>query len=886
MPITKSFNSKANAKQATNQDLPFNQAQPVIARYPGVATAGQTVIALTFSQDTTATDAFFLFINGVKQYIGQDFNFTAIASDKTSSQITMTYPLLAGQAIEAYKLGLKKESEFQTDNRFVTAYDYLTQAFQGFVSTSALRTATSTTGTPGAGVFYSSIQNRAPIVDISQDLKASFGIERIQTQQLAQLQTEFGPNGESVFGVQNDDRGLIRFVGNWNQFIDNGGQYMSSNNIGDYVEVTFYGTGINVLARFANAFDVRLSVDGGTEAASSFFTATPSSIIAGRNYSCNTSANLVSGLVLGVHTIRLRVATATFFQPNGFEILNANSATSLNVNPGSSYIQGQKLTSASAISSSYNSTFEAGTLGTKGGHVVVYQKSDGTIGKAITPTSIGSAFTTSADHTNEEIQRVYHWREFGAGRTDDFSIQTQGSASNLAFTLDDGTTSLVGNNVANYTNYQLYPSGTTAAFITFTFVGTGVDFVRQDTTNTTSGDTFSYTIDGTVVGTVSGTGSTIRRTVKIASGLPYGTHTFKIARTSAAAGWDIGVQQFIVYQPKKPAIPSGSVELSDYNVMATYSFAASVGAGFVSTGALRKLSNREFLYSGTWSATGVDTATNGGQQIFSNTSTSYFTYTFFGTGVEYRFEVNGGTANNQTVSVDGITNLSGSFTVQTALVSGVSFNAATGAISGTAGSTTNGNSISITGLALGVHTIKILCNGPFTYADAFDVITPIYSAKSNTTFDQQNTLLVGSNALSDNRKTTALKDLPAQKKNVSQAFGVTSSPTTTSTVYVPMADMSVTHLNTTGRIKISYSLEISSNSSTLGKYVMPYIDGVQVTNQDRYLGISGVADNGALSNSFYVNVGPGYHYIQMYWQTTSGTITALAQQRTLLVEEI
>ena len=88
------------------------------------------------------------------------------------------------------------------------------QGLQSFIDESLVQL-TAINGTPGATQFRSSVVNRAPITDISQNLKVSMGIERVMVQQLIQLQNEFGPNGEPIWSALNDDRGMMRFIGNW-----------------------------------------------------------------------------------------------------------------------------------------------------------------------------------------------------------------------------------------------------------------------------------------------------------------------------------------------------------------------------------------------------------------------------------------------------------------------------------------------------------------------------------------------------------------------------------------------------------------------------------------------------------------------------------------------
>ena len=251
MGITQAMNSKGNVKKLTNEDLPFSSAVPVINSYYATSTPGQTVINLPWSVDTTTQaglDVFWLFVDGKKldQGASNDYILTSIGSDGTSSQVTLEQALPGNLNIQAYKLGLKAEIEFQTDNRFVQIYASQLAGFQGFINpTNTVITPTVTTGTPAAGTFYSSITNRASIIDLTQDLKARMGIERIMVDAVFQLQNEFGPNGEMVWGALNDIFGQIRLVGNPSPTISTYGAYglrLVSEPGDGYIEVTFYGT--------------------------------------------------------------------------------------------------------------------------------------------------------------------------------------------------------------------------------------------------------------------------------------------------------------------------------------------------------------------------------------------------------------------------------------------------------------------------------------------------------------------------------------------------------------------------------------------------------------------------------------------------------------------
>lgn len=906
MPITQSLSSKGNVKKFTTNDLPMALQQPVIGSYYATSTASQTVINLPFtivaSGTNANTDIFWLFVDGKKLDLGSsnDFTFTAIGSDGSSSQVTLNQTLPSGLNIQAFKLGLKKELEFQTDNRFVQLYEYMGDNFQGCINPSEYTlTATTSAGTPPAGQFYSTVVNRAALIDLSQDLKARMGVERISTQQLYASQSEFGPNGEPVWMVQNDTFGQIRCVGNWIAADNSNGQWVApalNTDTSSFVEITFYGTGLNVVSANAGgtAVDLRYSVDGGAE--SQFLNITPTNIYSGRNYTSNTVYPVVSGLSLGIHTVKVRSGSGSTWAAwfiSGFETLNESS--SVKVNSGVGYVQGKKYTSTSQSSFSYSSP----VTGTRGGRVLIYQNSDGSVGTAFQAVNTSAAYLSSTDHTNEEIARTYYWREFGAGRSDDFSLIGTSSATVAAFTLDDGTTTLVGSQVAagnggNSTDLRINNTGGSAYFITFQFVGTGLDIMAfGDSAGTTTNYTLS--VDGVSQGslapnfTVAGIAGA--KKVPLCSGLPYGTHTVKIAQPSTSSANPINIRQFIAYQPKKPTLPSGSIELADYNVMANFVANATASLDSIGTGTLRKAVTREMNFVGSWafgtwaSVTCVPTHYVAGFSTFSGTIGNYFEYTFFGTGFEFRHTEGGG--STATVTLNGTTLTSANFGTATFNVvgTGCSFNSSTGVYT-QGSSAVDGNSFSVSNLPLAKYTVRFTVATAANFnVDTIDVITPIHSYKYNLYADQQNSITVGSQAISDNRKITPVKDSLSSVKAWAQAIGVANQPTTTSGSPVPMPDMSLTIKTSGGRVAIGYSVDVYIATNGQATYQQLYVDGVAA---GVYKANYSASSTGPVPTSdlIIVNLSPGVHKIDLYWWTSaSNTGTLLGVQRSMYAFE-
>lgn len=751
------------------------------------------------------------------------------------------------------------------------------EGFQDFVSQAGQLTAVN--GVPGAGQFRSEITNRAPMPDVTSDLKARMGIERIETHDIFQIEDEVGPNGEPVFGVLSDSFNRIRFYGKvGSQNVSNGPTVILGTDTTDesaFCEVTFYGTGLNILIfTTADALDYKYNIDGGSE---TDLSGLPSSfVLTNRRYANNGVVNVAAGLSLGIHTIRLfkRGAEQTHFI-HGFDIIN--EAAQITVNPGTAFVSGSKLESTAADTFDFNTGFESGTLGTRGGRVLVYMKSDGTIAKSLTPTNASQADLTSADHTNEEITRSIFWREFGSDRTDDFST-LKSSATDRAFTLDDGTTTLVGDTVSvQATDIGVRIAGVGLSLI-LTFVGTGLDISYQD--DTTGTDTDTVDVDGSTIGTLTAAGSTSPKFESIVSGLPYGTHTVRFTRTTAA-NRSRNYRNFIIYGPKKPALPEGAIELSDYNIMADFVQTVSEGLLPMSTGVLRKQPTREFIYTGAgWSVgTLAPTSQHSGFGMTSTTLNDALSYTFFGTGIDLR--INSEATVTYTLSFDGDTDFSGLTT--NLLGAGGTWTPAAGTLTG---NTTIGSSLALDGLPLGVHTFKIeitTAGGGGLFPNCIDVITPIYSPKGSFPADYQSTFSIGSTSLGDTRELTPIKD-GNNLANWGRAVGTVNNPTTTVTSDIfPIEDMAVVIKTTGGPIEINFTGTFA-HSATVEFFIGIVVDGQRVG--PLIIGQGAASEDQALSITDIVQVGPGVHHIAVHWGLGSGTLTGKDQDRILTVKEI
>jgi hypothetical protein len=716
------------------------------------------------------------------------------------------------------------------------------------------------------------------------------GINRIMTQSLIQMPNESGPNGESVFGVLNDDFGQIRFCGNWTDISlgNSRGAFIWSNSgsaayTGDFVELTFYGTGLNLLTVIdaLGTKDFRVSVDGGAEGSNIGINA--SSVLNSRQYGTNQILPVVSGLTLGLHTVKIRNnGSAGDMKVYGFETINDSAL--VKVNPGNAYIGGQKC--ALVTQSSFG--YAANATGARGGRLVTYLTSAGVIAQAFQAVDAAAAYLTSANHANEEVARAFHWREFGVNRADDFSTVTTAGSGNRAFTADDGVTTLTASSIAalSSTVVDAMTFNTNSEYWTFTFVGTGLDIIRRD--NSGSATTFTVYVDGTNVGTLSSTANPNQTiTEKIVSGLPYGTHTVKIQVGSQ--NFNRAVLQFLVYQPKKPTLPAGVVEIADYNVMATFVANTTVGLETVSTGVMRKFGAREMTYVGTWSTPGIDVPNNiGGFNWITSTQNDYFEYVFFGTGFDFRFLANtSNSSQNILVQVDGITlnttNYPGAAT--SVYGTGVTFTGATGILNQRAtGSNQNGSGFTVSGLTLGLHKVRFTqqaAGGNFLQVNSIDVITPIHTYKNTGPYSVQNMLAVGSQSLSDTRRLTALKDSDLKKKRTAVSVGVTSNPSTSSTTYSPLPEMTVVLQATGGEVQLDFFCSFGNTASS--EFIIA-VDGVFVTTPHMNIGSLSTA---MIGFSKTITLTPGTHLLQVFYkQSSGGTGSAVGIDREFRVREV
>lgn len=750
-------------------------------------------------------------------------------------------------------------------------------------------------GAPNVGQFRSNIIGRASIQDPSQDLLPRMGVNRIPIQNIYRLDYEQGPSGEPVYGALNDKFNQFRFVGYWFSDIGLLGQTIGCTTTDNYIEVVFYGTGLNMLSDIdSSARDYRVSVDGGAEG-SNIYPSSASGSLEGQSFSANQVLSIVSGLTLGLHTVKIRTNSSVTLtlRNHGFEILN--ESLTISVPPGSAFANGRKFSHALLESIAYNSSFESGSLGTKGGRVITYLKPDGTVKKAVTPVDASALTLTSANHTNEEVVRVHLAREFGAGRSDDFStVPVNSSGGARAFTLDDDTTTLTSTGAifipSSPDGMESLSYAANGDAHTFTFVGCGLDIYNPQSLGT---DTITVELDGVVLAsavnpTTIFTGPSGVGVAKIASGLSYGTHILKITLNSSSGGVP-NIGKLLIYGPKKPVLPNGALELTDYNILGNFAANSTAGLTQLSSGVIRKVSNHELIPIGTWSLSSPDVGDKvSSSALFSSTSGDSVSFTFFGTGFDLRYLAKSDRSGDITVSLNGLTLNTTNFPTASFSNYGgtTSFNSSTGSLNQNTASNTPGAGFVTSALPLAKYTLKFLNNQSAVLdVNTIDIITPIYSPKSNERMILQNVISVGSQGLLDSRKFSIHQDLP-ENKMIAQAIGIVGSPQTSSTVLVPIPDMSVTVNTKGGLVELFTEINtcIGAGGGTVNIYIQFVVDGVALFPKVFFVDNMGVQYPKMQTIRKIVNLCAGFHKIDVYYLTTGGSPTAMAYSTDRLLE--
>ena len=205
------------------------------------------------------------------------------------------------------------------------------------------------------------------------------------------------------------------------------------------------------------------------------------------------------------------------------------------------------------------------------------------------------------DHSLSEVAKTFNFREFGNGAANGGTGATyadasmlSGTADDIAYVMDDGLTSLAGDDIKNSGTYFLHENDNDYFFVTF--IGTGVGITV--TSNGGGTDEYDKYIDGVkIVDGAYARASGIVTQETLAQNLPYGTHILKVERTAADA-WNEQYEEVTFHQPKKPPIPEDAVVLADYCLFADFVKQTDAEPTEISKGVRYCNGSRDHFYSG------------------------------------------------------------------------------------------------------------------------------------------------------------------------------------------------------------------------------------------------------------------------------------------------
>ena len=214
--------------------------------------------------------------------------------------------------------------------------------------------------------------------------------------------------------------------------------------------------------------------------------------------------------------------------------------------------------------------------------------------------------STTIDHSQAEVAKTFHWREFGNGAANggtnasnyaDASMLKTGTSDNVAYVMDDGLTSLSAENVEGDSDELTFRfNGNTDFFIAF--IGTGISIEKKVSDTQAGSDSLTYTLDGVALTTYSSSNATHPKFINLAQNLPYGTHILKVSRAGLSNVHPFW-KEFTFHQPKKPPIPENAVVLADYMLMADFVPQTASGIEKVSKGVRTNSPSRDCFYDNT-----------------------------------------------------------------------------------------------------------------------------------------------------------------------------------------------------------------------------------------------------------------------------------------------
>jgi len=292
------------------------------------------------------------------------------------------------------------------------------------------------------------------------------------------------------------------------------------------------------------------------------------------------------------------------------------------------------------------------------------------------PTFEAGSATAYEASSLSEVAKTFNWREFGNGAANQGN-NTSGTlqdasmlnaADDIAYVMDDGLTSLSGQNVASAAPASppgIRPSAPSKS-IYITFIGSGIGGVRYRDN------------------------SAVEDRQIWAQNLPYGTHILKLERdgnnyqritvdgvlleTNSTTSLYLVFGEQSIYQPKMPPIPEDAVVIADYMLMADHVQQTDCEPTQISKGVRYCSSTRDHFHDSVALAysLGINTNSQYGLHVPAGSGTNHMTskLPFFGTLVQACVEASNHISGSGSAGHHMLMN--GSATTEIALDSSVS----------------------------------------------------------------------------------------------------------------------------------------------------------------------------------------------------------------------
>ena len=327
--------------------------------------------------------------------------------------------------------------------------------------------------------------------------------------------------------------------------------------------------------------------------------------------------------------------------------------------------------------------------------------------------------STTIDHSQAEVAKTFHAREFGNGSANGNASYADASTLNtidaISYVMDDGLTSSSATNAAQYSTYNGGIGANDGSYVHYyTFIGTGIS-VRSASSSGITWNTY-------------------------AQNLPYGTHILKLANASSdgivldgvtlqasgTSGLVHTQSELTFHQPKRPPIPEDAVVIADYMLMADFvSQPTTLVDASVSKGVRAVSGSRDVFCDDTGDRAFYSDATDSvflgtnfymGMATFyshASTDTSSAQLPFFGTNALIHL---------QGSNADHIVDFGGSTDVATTALD--------------YGASSVKDIISIDSSAtLGINTVKATIKSSGYSFQGFDVVTPIHTSSHYQSFE-------------------------------------------------------------------------------------------------------------------------------------------------------